>query len=142
MIREDYLIRQIKLVAEAIARMLKLRTAGRHDEALAVADQLYEQLGIPRGLHEVVDTPTLASMLRTADAMRAAAQLQVEEGHVYKAKGDPATATMRYKRAHELILEARALDPVPADDTMLLELARLAPAYLLDPRYTRSPQDG
>ena len=135
MIREDYLIRQIKLVAEAVARMLKLRTAKRYDEALAVADSLYEELGIPRGLHDVVDTPTLASMLRTADAMRAAAQLQVEEGHIYKAKGDPVMAFTKYKRAHELMLEARALEPIATDDTMLLELSRLAPAYMLDPRY-------
>lgn len=135
MIREDYLLRQIKLVAEAIARMLKLRKEGQYDEALAVADQLYEELGIPRGLHEVVDTPTLASMLRTADAIRMAAQLQVEEGHIYKAKGDPVTAMLRYKRAHELMLEARALDPIATDETMLLELSRLAPWYMLDERY-------
>ena len=135
MIREDYLMRQIKLVAEALARMLKLRTEGKHDEALAVADSLYEQLGIPRGLHDVVDTPTLASMLRTADAMRMAAQLHVEEGHVYKARGNPVDAMTRYKRAHELMLEARALDPVEADETMLLELSRLAPWYMLDDRY-------
>ena len=135
MIREDYLIRQIKLVAEALARMLKLRTAAKYDEALAQADSLYEELGIPRGLHEVVDTPTLASMLRTADGMRMAAQLQVEEGHIYKAKGDPVTAFMKYKRAHELMLEARALEPAETDDTMLLELARLAPGYMLDARY-------
>jgi tetratricopeptide (TPR) repeat protein len=135
MIREDFLLRQIKQFAEALARMLKLRTAGKYDEALAQADALYEALGIPRGLHDVVDTPTLASMLRTADAIRMAAQLQVEEGHIYKAKGDPVMAFTKYKRAHELMLEARALEPIPTDDTMLLELARLAPGYMLDPRY-------
>ena len=128
-------MRQIKLVAEALARMLKLRTAQKYDQALAVADELYEELGIPRGLHDVVDTPTLASMLRSASAIRMAAQLQVEEGHVYTAKGDPLAAGIRYRRAHELMLEARALEPIPADDAMLLELSRLAPAYLLDARY-------
>lgn len=135
MFREDYLLRQIKLVAEALARMLKLRTARQYDEALAVADSLYEELGIPRGLHDVVDTPTLASMLRSAEAIRLAAQLQIEEGHIYKAKGDPPSAAMRYRRAHELMLEARALEPIATDETMLLELARLAPAYMLDARY-------
>lgn len=135
MIRDDYLLRQIKLVAEALARMLKLRTARKYDEALAEADSLYEELGIPRGLHDVVDTPTLASMLRYAPNIRAAAQLHVEEGHIYKAKGDPITAFARYKRAHELMLEARALDPIESDETMLLELARLAPWYMIDERY-------
>jgi hypothetical protein len=134
-IREDFLLRQIKQFAEALARMLKLRTEGRYDEALAQADSLYEELGIPRGLHDVVDTPTLASMLRTADAIRMAAQLQVEEGHIYKAKGDPVMGFTKYKRAHELMLEARALEPIATDDAMLLELARLAPGYMLDARY-------
>jgi hypothetical protein len=115
--------------------MLKFRTEGKYDEALAQADALYEALGIPRGLHDVVDTPTLASMLRTADQMRMAAQLQVEEGHVYKAKGDPVTAFTKYIRAHELVLEARALEPIETDDKMLLDLARLAPGYMLDARY-------
>jgi hypothetical protein len=140
-IREDYLFRQIKQIAEALARMLKLREERRYDDARAVADSLYEQLGIPRELHDVVDTPTLASMLRSADNIRLAAQLQVEEGHIYKLEGDPVTAFTKYKRAHELILEARALDPIPADETMLFELSRLAPHYMLDERY-RSPQDG
>lgn len=135
MIREDYLIRQIKQLAEAIARMLKLRTEKRYDEAIAAADTLYEELGIPRGLHDVVDTPTLASMLRSADAIRVAAHLQVEEGHIYKAAGDPLMAFTKYRRATELVLEARALDPKREDDAMLLELARVAPGWLLDDRY-------
>ena len=135
MFREDYLLRQIQQVAQAIARMLKLRTERRYDEAIEIADSLYEQLGIPRGLHDVVDTPTLASMLRTADTIRTVAQIHVEEGHIHKAKGDPVAASMKYTRAHELMLEARALEPIPTDDTMLLELARLAPWYMLDERY-------
>jgi hypothetical protein len=134
-IREDYLIRQIRQIAEAIARMLKLRTESKYDEALAVADSLYEELGIPRGLHDVVDTPTLASMLRYAETIRAAAHILVEEGHIYKAKGDPVMAAIKYKRAHELMLEARALEPAETDDAALLELARLAPWYMLDERY-------
>jgi hypothetical protein len=33
------------------------------------------------------------------------------------------------------MLEARALEPIATDDAMLLELARLAPGYMLDARY-------
>jgi hypothetical protein len=106
-----------------------------------MADSLYEELGIPRGLHDMVDTPTLASMLRTADAMRTAAHLLVEEGHIYRSGRDPLAAVTRYRRAHELMLEARALEPLPEDDTMLFELSRLAPPWLLDERY-RSPEHG
>jgi tetratricopeptide (TPR) repeat protein len=135
MFRDDYLMRQIKQLAEVLARMLKLRSEQQYDQALAAADALYEELGIPRGLHDVVDSPTLASMLRTPEAMRAAAQLQVEEGQIYRAKGDPMTAFSKYRRATELLLEARALDPQPGDDAMLLELARHAPSWMLDERY-------
>ncbi len=140
MFRDDYLIRQIKQLADVLARMLKLRTEKHYDAALAAADELYEQLGIPRGLHDVVDSPTLASMLRTPEAIRAAAHLQVEEGHIYRAKGDPMTAFSKYRRATELVLEARALDPQPADDAMLLELGRVAPGWMLDERY-KAPED-
>ena len=135
MFRDDYLIRQIKQLADVLARMLKLRTEQHYDQALAAADALYEQLGIPRGLHDVVDSPTLASMLRTPEAIRAAAHLQLEEGHIYKAMGDPMTAFSKYRRATELVLEARALEPQPDDDALLLELSRYAPAWLLDDRY-------
>ena len=138
MFRDDYLIKQIKQAAQALARLLGLRKAGEYDKALQLAESLYEELGIPRGLHDVVDTPTLAGMLRTADNMRFAAQLQVEEGHIYNSTGDPLAAFKCYRRAHELMLEARALDPIETDDNMLLELSRLAPAHLLDERY-RSP---
>jgi hypothetical protein len=138
-IRDDYLIRQIKQVAQALARLLGLRRAGQYDEALELTESLYEELGIPRGLHDVVDTPTLASMLRSAEKMRVAAQVFVEEGHIFKATGDPLAAFKCYRHAHELILEARAMDPVAEDETMLLELARLAPAHLLDERYRSMP---
>lgn len=138
MLREDYLLRYIKQFADALARMLKLRKAGDAAAALRVADGLYDELGITRALVDVVDTPTLAGMLRQPERMRAAAQLFWEEGHVYRAQGDPLTAALRYRRAHELLLEARALAPVPEDDPALLELSRLAPATQLDERYRRS----
>ncbi len=135
MIRDDYLLRVIKQFAEALARMIRRREEGAYDEALQEADRLYEELGIPRDLIDVVDTPTLAAMLREADRMRVAAKLCWEEGHVYKAKGDPLTAFARYRRAHELFLEARAIAPTADDDAALFELSRLAPAQLLDARY-------
>jgi tetratricopeptide (TPR) repeat protein len=126
-IRDDYLMRQIKQAAQALARLLGLRKAGEYDKALELAEELYESLGIPRGLHDVVDSPTLASMLRSP--------CFVEEGHIFKAKGDPLAAFKCYRRAHELILEARAIEPIEDDENMLLELARWAPAHLLDERY-------
>ena len=138
MFREDYVIRMIKQFAHALARMLGHRKAGEYEQALRVAGELFDELGISRELVDVVDTPTLASMLRYPDNIRACAQLFWQEGDIYKAKGDPLTAFARWRRAHELYLEARAADPKPEDDTALFELSRLAPAQFLDERYQQA----
>src|SRR5689334_16533749 len=135
MYREDWLHRLIRQFAEALARIAGLRKSGDFKQAREAADRLYEELGIPRELVDVVDTPTLASMLRRPDKIRAAAMLLWEEGHIVKAMGDPPGALMKYKRAHELFLEARAVDPQPEDDSAILELSRIVPARDLDPRY-------
>jgi len=136
MFREDYLIRLIKQFAEALAAIAGFRKAGRHREALAAADRMHgELLTLPREMADTLDTPTLAQLLARPDKMRAAAMLFWEEGHIYKAKGDPLTAAQRYRRAFELVLEARAIEPSPDDDVAILELSRLAPARDLDPRY-------
>lgn len=135
MYREDYIMRLIRQIAEAIARIAGLRKAGELDRAIDAADRLYEELGIPRDLIDVVDSTTLADMLGRADKIRGCAMLLWEEGHIFKAKGDPLTAFAKYRRAHELFLEARAREPHPDDDNAILELSRLAPARDLDPRY-------
>ena len=132
-------MRLIRQVVEAVARMLKLRTGGDPAAALRQAESIYDALGVPREVCDVVDTPTLAGMLRHPDKMRALARLSWEEGHAHKALGDPLTAFARYRRALELLLEARALAPDgdrdEEDDASILELSRLVPAAELDARY-------
>ena len=136
MFREDYLMRVIHQLADAIARIAGLNRKAEHDQALAAADQAWGKLlDAPRELIDAVDSPTLAAMLREPAKLRAAAQLFQEEGHAFAGKGDPAHAQLRYRRAFELILEARAIDPRPEDDGAIMELSRLAPAATLDPRY-------
>jgi hypothetical protein len=139
MIREDYVMRLIQKVAAFVRRIVKGREDGDYEGALAEADQAYSDLlGMPPGLADRLDAATMASLLGRADRIRAGARLSWEEGHVYKAKGDPVTAFLRYRRAHELYLEARALDPQEEDDSAILELSRLVPARELDPRYRES----
>ena len=136
MFREDYLIRMFKQFAEAIAALAGLRRSGKHQEALAAADRIHgELLTAPREMTDLLDTPALAQLLGRPDKMRAAAMLYWEEGNIYRAKGDALTAHLRFKRAFELVLEARAIEPSPEDDGAILELARLVPARDLDPRY-------
>jgi hypothetical protein len=136
MFREDYIIRLVRQLADFLARIAGKRRARDFEGAIAEAGKAWDELlGHPRELVDVVDTPTLASMLREPGKMRVAAQLLVEEGHALTGKGDPASAAVCYRRATELVLEARAIDPSPEDDAALLELARLVPASQLDPRY-------
>ena len=136
MFRQDYLIRLIEQLAHAIARIAGFNRKGEHENALEAADQAWGKLlDAPRELIHAVDTPTLAEMLREPAKMRAAAQLSYEEGRALVGKGDPLHAALRYRRALELILEARALEPKPEDDAMILELGQMVPPHTIDPRY-------
>ncbi|HTM21153.1 MAG TPA: hypothetical protein VL172_11610, partial [Kofleriaceae bacterium] len=113
-------------------RVMKIRVDENDPErALDEIGRGYEELlGMPPGLADRIDARTMAHMLRRPDKMRAAAALSVEEGHAYKALRDPLHAVARYRRAHELYLEARAIDPRDGDDAALLELSRLAQLHL------------
>ena len=136
MFREDYIHRLIRQLAEAIARITGLRKAGRYQETLDACERAWgDLLDVPRELVDVTDTPTLAGMLRDPERMRVAAQLLTEEGHALEGKGDPLTAALRFRKALELVLEARAMAPGPDDDNAVLELGRRVPANTIDARY-------
>jgi hypothetical protein len=136
--REDYIMRMIEQLAAAIRKIAGLREKGEYARALGEAADAWEKLlEVPRELVERVDGPTLASLLRTPDKMRAAADLLIEEARVFAGNGDPLHATVCYRKAHELYLEARAIAPLPSDDNTLLELARHVPPGVIDPRYRR-----
>ncbi len=135
MFRQDYLLRLIEQLGEALRRMAGYNRKGEHRAALDQLDTAWEALGVPRGLVEVVDTPTLAGMLRDARTMRAVAALFVEEARAKDGMGDPMHAAVLRRRALELHLEARALDPNGEDEAALLELSRAVHANQLDPRY-------
>jgi hypothetical protein len=136
MFREDYIIRLIKQLAAFVARVAGKREDRDFDGAIAEAGKGWDELlGHPRELVDVVDTPTLASLLKEPAKMRVAAKLLIEEGHAQAGKGDPVHASICYRRATELVLEARAIEPTAEDETTLLELGRLVPTNQLDERY-------
>ena len=139
MLRDDYIIRLIKQLGQFLARIAGKREAKDFEGALAECGKAWDDLigQPPRELVELVDSHTLAGMLKEPARMRAAAQLLVEEGRAFAGKGDPAHAAMCYRRAWELYLEARVIEPSADDVPMLSELARLVPANQLDPRYLR-----
>jgi len=134
--REDYIHRLIRQLAEALARIAGFRDQRDYKRTLAATEDAWEGLvGHPRSLVDVVDTPTLAGMLREPSKMRAAAKLLWEEGKTLAASGDPVHATIVYRRAVELVLEARAIEPSDEDSTILFELGRVVQMNQLDPRY-------
>ena len=137
MLRDDYIIRLIKQLGAFLARIAGKRKQEDYEGALAEAGKAWDDVigQPPRELVEVLDTHTLAEMLKEPVRMRAAAQILIEEGRAYAGKGDPAHAAICYRRAWELYLEARVIEPSEDDVAALSELARLVPANQLDPRY-------
>lgn len=136
MFREDYLIRLIQQVAEALRRIMGLRQRGDYQAALTASGELYDDLTtVPREISNSLDSYTFANLLGTADKLRALALLFWEEARIHEAKGDPLAAKALYVRAHELFLEARARAAAPEDDSAILELSHFAPARDLAPRY-------
>lgn len=129
-------MRLIRQVAEFVRAMVRRADQGDYEGALAEADRAYGDLfGMPPGLADRLDSATMASLLDAPERIRAAAKLSLQEGHIHKAKRDPLSAFKKYRRAHELYLEARAIDPQEDDDSAILELSRLVHARDLDPRY-------
>jgi len=128
MIREDYLLRLIRQLAETLARAAGLSSRRKHDEAVDELSRAWDELlDTPRSLLEVVDDKTLADLLGEPAKLRIAAQLLAEEARAVAGKGDPVTASMLSKRAMRLYAAASVLDPDEDDDAHILELSRTAP---------------
>jgi tetratricopeptide (TPR) repeat protein len=151
MYEEDYLLRLIKQIVataahlvggHAIAQIVQLNRSGDHQRALDEIDGAWDDLlDGPRGVARAVDTQTLVGMLRDPVRTRLAAQLCAEEARAWTGLGDAARAADRYRRAIELVLEARAIDPQRSaeqevqDVAALRELTSSAPEAALAPRY-------
>ena len=136
MFREDFIMRLIKQLADFVARIAGYRQAGEFERAQAEIERARDELlGFPPGLVDAIDTPTIVSLLRHPDKLRAAARLFWEEGLILRSRHDPLNAAGRFRRAFELYLEARAIDPTEDDTAAMLELSRLLPASELDERY-------
>ena len=133
MIREDFIHRLIRQFAEMMARAAGFRRRGDYDAALRATAEGWELLGVPRELVEVLDTRTLAGLLGDPAKIRAAAQLLGEEARVLTGKRDPINAAIVSRRALELYVAARAIEPTEDDAAAILELSRLVPADQITP---------
>lgn len=134
---DDYILRAVRQLADAIARIAGLNHRAEHDQALAEAERAWsELLDLPAGLAAAVDSRTLAGMLREPARIRIAAQLAQEHARALTGKGDLRGAAVQSRHALELLLEARAVAAAePTDEATLRELVRVVPLDTLAPRY-------
>lgn len=79
MFEHDYVMRQIKQLAAAIARAASFGRAGQLAEARAELDGAWDELGIPRALLDRFGAGALASLLRDPERRRAVLELLVAE---------------------------------------------------------------
>jgi hypothetical protein len=124
-IHEDYIVRMIKQLAAFLARITRHRERGEYAKAMDEASDAWTHvLGVPRELVDATDPPTLIELLREPGKLRLAARLLAEEAHVMTERGDPLNASVLRARAIELVIAARALEPCPDDDSVIMELSR------------------
>jgi hypothetical protein len=109
---QDYILRQLRAVAEAIARALGARGRGDHvAEQQSFAAAWGELLGPLAPVARGADAHTVASLIGDARRTLAASDLVAAQADGVAARqGDPAAASER-RRATALLIEAAARDP-------------------------------
>lgn len=120
MFRDDWLLRVIQEVADALARIVAKKKAGQHEEALEEVDEaMRELMGRNASLVRVLDAATIAHMCPNAQTVRALADLRREEADLKERLGERAAARQAAGNAlalYELALERAegAMDDDPA----------------------------
>lgn len=96
MIKKDYVERLIEQIADAIARLLKLKVEGRPGEALAqVRSACEEAFGMEYEMLVGVDAASAASLLGTPLKVRKFAELVRAEAEVLEEAGEIGMAVRR-----------------------------------------------
>ena len=139
-IQRDYIDRLIQECAQALSRMLRLRSEGRHDEALQAFGEAADQiLGPIRPLVERMEPDSAVDFVgrNQLDRLRLYAALLGQEGLVHRARGDSARAFLSCRRALELYAAVSLSGGALVDDdlerigvlTTLIDLRGVEPRY-------------
>jgi hypothetical protein len=116
---DDYVMRMVKQLSEAIASIVrKLRTGARDDAASELAQAYDALLEHNRSFLELVDVETLAHLLGSSEKVRLLAKLSWLDANLQA--GTPREAVLR-ERAHKLVAIAAREDPAAADALRDLE---------------------
>jgi len=140
LIQRDYIDRLIQECAEALRRMLRLRSEGQHDEALQAFSEAVDRiLGPIRPLVERMEPDSAVDFVgpNQLDRLRLYAALLGQEGIVHRARGDSARAFLSCRRALELYAAISQSGGALVDDdldrigvlTTLVNVAGLEPRY-------------
>jgi hypothetical protein len=79
MLREDFVMRMIRQLAEVIARIAGFTREGKHDDAAAALEEAYRShLGMPKSMVDRLDAETVARTLGAEKSMIVAALLDAE----------------------------------------------------------------
>jgi len=128
--QEDYILRHIAMLRLLLSRMLKLRSSGRHDEAMALMMQAQETL-FGRPLSEVVTLPLedqlelLAAGVSTEQSREKQvgyALLLREAGISYAERSRDDLSASAFKAALHILLNVSMKDA--ARDDELVDLIR------------------
>src|SRR3954469_16777004 len=112
MAERDYILRMIQQLAQALARVLGLKKAGKLDEALDAVGETADGIFGPllRTL-DALDAQSAASLLGSREKITAYAALTAEEGSIHELQGDERRSRERARRALTLYLEAALRGP-------------------------------
>jgi hypothetical protein len=109
---DDYLMRTIKQLSEAIASIVRKLRGGKLDDAQLELAQAYDALlEHNRSFLDMVDHATLATLLGSSEKVRLLAQLSSLDARLCEARGDVAGAARLRARASALIAIAAREDP-------------------------------
>jgi hypothetical protein len=101
MFEQDYVLRIAKQLADALARIMRLRS--REEEVLREVDAACgDLLGLPPGALDRLDAPTLIRLLKSPELAQQLADLVDEEAAARERLGQPETAARRRRLAAAL----------------------------------------
>ncbi len=116
MVDRDYVMRLVKQLLELIARAMKLKTEGKHGEALELLESASMLLlGVDFRTLVLVDTASGAELLKEVTRIRAFAQLLEAMGEVEVARGNARAALGRQRHAAEMYAEVLKRKPADAE---------------------------
>lgn len=138
--QRDYILRQVEMAAQMLARILGLASQGRRDQAIGLFDQAYQPLvGMSGRVVAALTEEQLLTLLTSGsspDARRVAVamELLVVEGDLHDQAGRAADAAARYRRALGLAAYLAGHTTSLPDPALAERLAARAGALDLPPR--------